>query len=695
MEGLINKKFSIGDVVVNPQTNEIIVGGKEKRLEPKLIALLVHLAQHAQQVVTRQQITETIWPNVIVGEESITQAIFVLRNALGDDAKKPKYIETIPKKGYRFLADVSIVLPKDKPFVTSSSRLFPWRLARIVVGLALLGIVALFWQMRTTSSYYEMAKILPVTKMSGAECCMAINNSHKMAFINVIDNVTDIYVKDLTSGTQERITQDSWQKGPPSWLDDNTLIYPRCSSSECQIVKQHVQQSPQTIYSTVNYIGEVELTPHNPNIFIFNEQNRDGSEFTSFDLRSGKYEKLRERYTDLPRSIYHPVFSDDGKQLYFVNFDPKSTLMALDLATQKIQLINDQFDDIKSFSFDHHQQFIVAGVKNSTTGIWLLDKAGAQPRLLVRSVGNEQFLFPLVGPNEQTIYYQNAQGNQDIGMLSNEQNIASGEKKITDDIVELNSTGIESEAILSSDEQFIYFVSDRSGFSEVWRYDVTKKKTIPITHLKTTQIKRILLSHDGQRFSALYLNDTQAMLGVFSAHTGELLASIKSESYPLNWSHDDNYLYVQDHSKDIPVLMRYDSQTLHGIEIQKNAGLLAQDSEDNKSIIFVDFEKNALVSRDNTTGIDQALINMDVNVKELLPSQLRLNSAGTSLLVIKQQQDIHQLWQYPFNVQNIAPTKLMDLPKQAQVTFINGKGNKVLFEKQMPSTGDIMKIELK
>lgn len=691
MDELLYTKFSIGDVVVSPQTNEIIREGKEKRLEPKLIALLVYLAQHAQQVISRQQITETIWPNVIVGEESITQAIFSLRNALGDDAKNPKYIETIPKKGYRFLADVIAIKAEEqntKNPATPTPRKLPWLKLSMFIAIGIMcGLAFLLYKLKPHASY-GIADILPVTKMSGAECCMAINGHQQMAFINIRGSATDIYVQDLNSGVHEQVTQDDWQKGPPSWLNDNTLIYPRCLSGECQIVQQHLQQSPQIIYSTNNYIGELVLIPNNPNAFIFNEESRDGSEFTSFDLRTGQREKWRERYANLPQAIYHPQFSQDGKQLYFVNHTSLPELMVLDLATQKIQLINNQFDEINSFSVNTKQQLLVAGMQKNTIGIWLLDKTEATPTLLVRSSSNERLLFPLTSPDSKAVYYQNAHINRDIGMLS----INDGE--ITDTTLELNSTGIDSEAVLSNDEQFIYFVSDRTGFAEVWRYDINKKQTIPITQLKASHIKNLLPSHDGQRFSAIYMNDTQAMLGVFSIHTGELLVSLQSPAYPLSWSNNDEYLYAEDNSKGIPTLVGYDSHSLQKTDIQENAGLFAQDSKDGSSILFIDADKNSLVEHHKDTENNKVLMTLDVNAKDMFPSQFRLDSTSTSLLLIKKRQDTHQLWQYPFNAPHMEPSKLIDLPKQEQITFINSKGSKILFEKEMPVTGDIMKLEL-
>lgn len=682
--------FSFGDIVVNPEAHSIHVAGREKRLEPKLIALLTYLAENTQQVITRQQIIEAVWPNVIVVEESVTQAIFALRNALRDDAKNPKYIETIPKKGYRFLAEVtfpqeaSAEAPNTSTLATPSHR---YRFS-LIAALSLAAIAGALWLALASGPQYEIVNILPSTQMPGAECCMAINSRREMVFINVLDNNKDLYVKDLRSGTQQRITQDEWQKGLPLWLDDITLIYPRCSTSECQIVRQNIHHSPQVIYSTPHNIGEITLAQGNPNLLVFNDEY-ESSEFISFDLRSGTHEKLRNIYPELPRHIFHPILSADASQLYFVNINPKPVLMSLNLASKAITILSDQFDEINSFSLDSHQQFIIAGIHNSTVGLWLLAKAQAQPKIILRASSDEKLQFPLLDPVEKTLYYQSVQLDQNIAMTSSL-------LQADDQFPELNSTGVDSLATLSSDGQFIYFISNRTGFSEVWRYDMATRQTKPITRMKLAAIHSVLVANDGQRFSATYIEHSQPHLGIFSVHNGELLVSIQAYAQPLSWSQDDRYIYAKTDVDKSPVLMRYDSQTLATSIIQGNAGLVVQESADKDSLIFFDYQNDLLVERNLLSGKEQKLLSMKIKPSDqngLWTGLIRIDPSRTSAFVIKQNKDLHQLWQYPFKGADLAPRKLLDLPTNSWATYISPDGAKVLYDKAMPPTGSIMKIK--
>lgn len=80
--------------------------GARCRLEPKVMDLLMVLARQPGAVVTRAHLLATLWPGMVVGDDTLARAVSKLRQALGDDARAPQYIETIAKRGYRLLAGV-------------------------------------------------------------------------------------------------------------------------------------------------------------------------------------------------------------------------------------------------------------------------------------------------------------------------------------------------------------------------------------------------------------------------------------------------------------------------------------------------------------------------------------------------------------------------------------------------------------
>ena len=132
----------IGEWRVDARAGRLNRDGAERAVEPKVMDLLVLLAASPGAVVTREEIFSTLWPDTVVGEDTLARVISKLRKALDDDPKAPRYIETISKRGYRLIAHVSTA--------TSSSRSQPkakrWPLAAGAGGIVVaLAAAILFW----------------------------------------------------------------------------------------------------------------------------------------------------------------------------------------------------------------------------------------------------------------------------------------------------------------------------------------------------------------------------------------------------------------------------------------------------------------------------------------------------------------------------------------------------------------------
>ncbi|MEL7448655.1 MAG: winged helix-turn-helix domain-containing protein [Pseudomonadota bacterium] len=103
--------ITLGDWLIDAPGNALSRGGETVRLSPKAMEVLLLLVEHQGQVVSRAQLLESVWPGRVVVEESVTQAISELRKALGDRGRPPKYIQTIPKTGYRLVPPVAVPTP--------------------------------------------------------------------------------------------------------------------------------------------------------------------------------------------------------------------------------------------------------------------------------------------------------------------------------------------------------------------------------------------------------------------------------------------------------------------------------------------------------------------------------------------------------------------------------------------------------
>ncbi|NID16104.1 winged helix-turn-helix domain-containing protein [Luteibacter yeojuensis] len=105
--------FRLGDWTVRPALGVIERHGERIRLEPKLLDVLVCLAERPGDVVGIDQLLDRCWAGDFYGDNPVHKTIAMLRRALGDDARSPYYIATIRKRGYRLLAPV--VFLRDRP----------------------------------------------------------------------------------------------------------------------------------------------------------------------------------------------------------------------------------------------------------------------------------------------------------------------------------------------------------------------------------------------------------------------------------------------------------------------------------------------------------------------------------------------------------------------------------------------------
>lgn len=164
---LLDQRFYI-----NPAANEVgFLNGSGLdpilKIEPRLMEVLVHLANARGKVVKKEQLIRDIWDNYGGGEEALLQAVSRLRKTFRDDARKPKVIETIPKKGYRLISKISeathmqptpsesghtfstpVIIQQVGLFTGFLERLTDWRffLVFVVFSVVLISVLGLLYQ---------------------------------------------------------------------------------------------------------------------------------------------------------------------------------------------------------------------------------------------------------------------------------------------------------------------------------------------------------------------------------------------------------------------------------------------------------------------------------------------------------------------------------------------------------------------
>ena len=101
------REFRVGEWLVEPNLNCITRADQKTSVEPKVIEVLAYLAEYPGEVLSKEQIIQAVWPDTYVSDEVLRYSITELRKAFKDDAKNPQIIQTIARRGYRLIAEVS------------------------------------------------------------------------------------------------------------------------------------------------------------------------------------------------------------------------------------------------------------------------------------------------------------------------------------------------------------------------------------------------------------------------------------------------------------------------------------------------------------------------------------------------------------------------------------------------------------
>ncbi len=195
---MVATEVTLGDCVVRAATGEILRDGEIFHLEPKSMEVLAYLIAHEGEVVSRDDLHTQVWPGVYVGGDSLTGAIIKIRRALADDARNPEYVETIPKRGYRLIAQVRTSRPEvigKPPPSLPRRRHWPLALAGMLVAVMVASAVAL-WRSGLSESDTAAARAQPGDRIFVAVAPFA-NASRDPAQDYLARGISDSILSDL------------------------------------------------------------------------------------------------------------------------------------------------------------------------------------------------------------------------------------------------------------------------------------------------------------------------------------------------------------------------------------------------------------------------------------------------------------------------------------------------------------------
>ncbi|MEQ1514055.1 MAG: winged helix-turn-helix domain-containing protein, partial [Lysobacteraceae bacterium] len=101
-------QFRIGDLLVVPASLVVVRNGQEIKFEPRWMQVLVMLAEHAGETLSAERLLIEVWRSTVYDDSPVIKTISYIRKSIDDDGRKPCYIETVSKVGYRLIAPVTL-----------------------------------------------------------------------------------------------------------------------------------------------------------------------------------------------------------------------------------------------------------------------------------------------------------------------------------------------------------------------------------------------------------------------------------------------------------------------------------------------------------------------------------------------------------------------------------------------------------
>jgi len=232
----ITNPFFVGDWHVDPNAGRVQKPGSEVKLEPKVMQVLVYLAQHPGNVISRETLEAQAWAGTIVGYDAVSSSIIKLRKALGDNSRDPQYIETISKKGYRLIAPVATAreesntpakldtMPNDVlSSSTSSTNIFTVNRTVAALGIAVLFGILIFTVLKSRPTQQPVSN-------------PAMPSVVVLPFKNLSDDIQQEYLSDGI--TEDLITDLSRMNNLRVIAKQSSYHYKQYPASLAEIARQ-------------------------------------------------------------------------------------------------------------------------------------------------------------------------------------------------------------------------------------------------------------------------------------------------------------------------------------------------------------------------------------------------------------------------------------------------------------------------
>ena len=224
-----NLKYDFGPFRLDPAERLLLRDGHAVPVTPKAFELLVYLVEHHGRLVEKHSLMSALWPDTVVEEGNLVYNIWALRKALEDGRDDAKFIETVPTRGYRFVAPVTRAeVGESGSGIRPRSR---WRPPGNVIWLAIValtvGVAVSVFVFRLWPSPPAPMRSSPLTSLPGQERHPSFSpDGNQIAFAWDGENGDnqDIYIKVVGAGVPLRLTTHPAADQKPAWSSDGRHI---------------------------------------------------------------------------------------------------------------------------------------------------------------------------------------------------------------------------------------------------------------------------------------------------------------------------------------------------------------------------------------------------------------------------------------------------------------------------------------
>lgn len=449
--------FKLGDCVVEPGHRRVIRAGQSHSIEPKALAVLLRLVAAQGVTVSRDELAEAAWNGRFVSDDAINRQMTKLRQMLGDDPRNPKYIETLPKTGFRLLVAAS---PINEP--ASSPSPATNRVAlRAIAAIAAVGVLAWFWQANLPTQPDNSWGLQQITATPGEELHPALSpEGRHLAYIARTDGsqLWQLRIRDLRSGEdQVRPVGDAVGHAiRPAWSPNGDRIAViKLTAGVCELWVLHLvlgQVAPVHTCSEAN-LGVGLSWQADGQALLFSDRLADGRfAIHTINLSSGQVTRLVEPAI-ATNGDFAPRMHADGRIAFVrqTSIGIEAVFVQEDGVAKRL---SEGASDIRDLAWRGDDLLVVTNRGDGFYRVWAMDGA-TQSWSRVNDLPGAQS----VSATASTAAVAIVTNRQDIWQLDR----ASGALRPL-----IESTRRDFAPTVSPDNQRIGWLSDRSGATEVW-----------------------------------------------------------------------------------------------------------------------------------------------------------------------------------------------------------------------------------